>query len=233
MRRILRLIVPLAVLLSLPHQRAAAQAVVDEGTFRLFLRGSEAGSETFSIRQSGVGESVVTVAQGRIVMDTAGVEELTTSLEVQGPVLRPSGYQVSLRGAEQRRIAGRMLGGRFSAKIVSPAGEMMREYIASEGAILVDEGVAHHYYFLPRRGETAEFDVPLLIPRQNRQVSAHVTLVGSETVRIGDRSIPARHFRIVPSGAGARDVWVDEQGRVLRVEIPDRGYVAERVAAPS
>ena len=223
-----------AALLLLAAAPAGAQTVLlDEGTFRLFVDGQEVGTETFSIRQSGSGEHALTVAQGRIVIDTVGGEELTTSLEVQGQVLRPSGYQVNVRGAEPQRMAGRMLGGRFSARIASPAGEMMREYIASEGAVLVDEVVAHHYYFLPRRGEVTEFQVPLLIPRQSRQVSARVTLIGTEPLRMGDVTVEARHFRIEPAGSTTRDVWLDDQGRVLRLEIAERSYRAERLAAPN
>jgi hypothetical protein len=58
---------------------------------------------------------------------------------------------VKVEGAESQQIAGRVVGGRFSAKIISPAGEQMREYLASDGAIVADEGVAHHYYFLARQ----------------------------------------------------------------------------------
>jgi len=34
------------------------------------------------------------------------------------------------------------------------------------------------------------------------------------------------------AAGGERHVWVDAQGRVLKVEVPARNFVATRVAAP-
>jgi hypothetical protein len=37
---------------------------------------------------------------------------------------------------------------------------------------------------------------------------------------------------VQPDGGEARHVWVDTLGRVIRVEIPDRNYVALRTELP-
>jgi hypothetical protein len=212
---------------------ATQTVTLDEGSFRLFLGGSEVGTETFTVRQNGTGASAVIIAQGRTVLTGArGGEEVTASLEVGGTTLRPAAYQVTVQGAEPQRIAGRVVGGRFSARIVSPAGEAMREYLAGEGAIVVDEGVAHHYYFLARRLDGAAVSVPLIIPRQNRQVSAQVTPRGEETIAVDGRNVQARRFNVAPAGLPVRHLWVDAQGRVLRVDIPDTGFRAVRAALP-
>ena len=52
-------------------------------------------------------------------------------------------------------------------------------------------------------------------------------LVGEEEVRVGTNLIQGRHFRL-EGGEASRDLWFDAQGRILRVEIPSRGYTAER-----
>ncbi|MBI4546006.1 MAG: hypothetical protein HY703_12470 [Gemmatimonadetes bacterium] len=213
----------------------AAQTVsLDEGAFRLSVHGKPAGTESFSIRRNGSGALASVIAQGRIVLDTAAAgEEITALLEVAGPALRPSAYQVKLDGAESRRIAGRVVGGRFSAKILSPAGEMMREYLASDGAVLVDEGVAHHYYFLAQRlGDGKAQRVPLLIPRQSRQVMAQVTSRSVGPLDLEGSAVEARHLVIdLPDGV-THHVWVDRAGRVLRLEIPARAYRAVRTTPP-
>jgi hypothetical protein len=98
--------------------------------------------------------------------------------------------------------------------------------------VLADDGVAHHYYFLARRLEAGAARVPVIIPRQNRQVIAQVTLVGTERVSIAGEAIDARKVSVVPTGTPERFVWIDAQGRVLRVEIPSTGFLATRVAAP-
>lgn len=232
-RSTLALLAAILASASLPAASIAQTVSLDEGAFRIIMGGREVGRETFSIRQSGTGAGAVIIAQGRVVLDTiGGAAELSPSLEVVGASLRPAAYQVEVRGPDAQRIAGRLVGGRFSARIVSAAGEQMREYLASDGAVLLDETIAHHYYFLARRLDGAPFRVPVIIPRQSRQVSAGVTPRGSENIVIGGERVQARRMSVEPASGAVRHVWVDSQGRVLRVEIPARGYVAERTAVP-
>ena len=108
----------------------------------------------------------------------------------------------------------------------------MREYLASEGAIVVDQGVAHHHFFLANRDLTSPVEVALIIPRLNRQVTATVSLLGAETIRIGQDDVASRRLRITTEAGAERSVWVDSAGRVLRVEVPATGYLAERTAVP-
>jgi len=213
---------------------ARSQAVsLDEGVFRIELGGREAGRETFSIRQSGTGGDAVIIAQGRIVLDgERGREEVATSLEVSAEGLRPRAYQATVRDTEPLRIAARIAGGRVSARVMSPAGEMMREYLASEGAVLMDEGVAHHAYFLARRIESGAARIPILVPRRSRQVSAVVRVSGPEPVEVAGERLEARRIEVESAGGELVRVWADPQGRVLRVEVPARGYVASRTAPP-
>lgn len=215
-------------------QQAGAQTIViDEGGFKLLLHGQEVGTETFYIRQNGTGENAVIIAAGKVVMDTArGSQTLNAQLEMSGSGLRPAAYQVQVEGANAERISGKVVSGRFSARIISSAGEQMREYLASDGAVVADEGVAHHYYFLAQRLGTESARVPMIIPRQSRQMTATVSQRGSESVSIAGARVPGRHLVITVPGGPERHVWVDSQGRVLRFEIPSRNFVAERIAAP-
>jgi hypothetical protein len=54
------------------------------------------------------------------------------------------------------------------------------------------------------------------------------SLVGEEEIRVGGILVQnARRFHLA-GGEHPRDVWFDDQGRVLRLEVPSLGYVAER-----
>jgi hypothetical protein len=108
----------------------------------------------------------------------------------------------------------------------------MREYLAGEGAVLADEGVAHHYYFMARRAEAGATRIPVIIPRQSRQVSAQVSIGGPEKVTVGGASLDARRMSVTPAGGQERIIWIDAQGRVLRMEIPASGFSATRAEAP-
>jgi hypothetical protein len=102
--------------------------------------------------------------------------------------------------------------------------------VASDGATVVDEGIAHHYYFLARR--TRSGTVPILIPRENRQVMAQVADAGEDLLSIRGTQVTLYHLIVTPIGGGPRHIWTDALGRVIRVEIPDQNYVATRTELP-
>jgi hypothetical protein len=211
----------------------AQTVTLDEGTFKLRIGGQEVGTETFNIRQNGSGESAVVIAVGKVVLDAgSGAQEINAQLSMKGPALKTSAYQVTIEGANASKISGMVVGGRFSARIMSSAGEQMREYMASEGAVVADDNLAHHYYFLAQRVGSESARVQVLVPRQSKQYMASVASRGSEAVSVGGTSVQGRHLVVTMPGAGERHVWVDDQGRVLRVEVPDQKYTAERQAAP-
>jgi len=210
-----------------------AQGLLDHGSFRLTLAGQEVGTETFTIRQDGTGAAAVTVAQATVALDTGRVaQELTSWLRLSPLAARTAEYRLNVQGSAQQQITGTIAGGRFSARIVSPAGEMMREYLASNDAVVVDDGLVHQYYFLAQRAGSATTRVPLLIPRESRQVLATVAAGGSEPIEIGGHRVDARLLRVSGAGLPERQLWVDARGRVLRLAIPSRGFVATRTALP-
>lgn len=211
----------------------AQTTTLDEGSFRISIGGKEVGTETFSIRQNGTGEGAVIIAVGRVVLDAdQGPQELSSELQVGGRSLRPAAYEVRVQGSDAERITGRVVGGRFSAQIISPAGESMREYLAGDGAVLADDGVAHHYYFLARRLQGSSARIPMIIPRQSRQVIAQVKVTGTEEISVGGTTIETRRISITPGASQERIVWVDPEGRVVRMEIPASGFVAVRTNTP-
>lgn len=203
----------------------------DSGTFQVQVGGRDAGTEEFTIRQSGGGSGAEVVATGRVnLVIPTGTVELSTRLQTSGFQAEPVAYEVTVGGTAPRKIVGSIGGGRFSARIATPSGEQMREFVASSGATVLDDGVAHHYYFLARRMRSGS--VPVIIPRENRQVMATVRDAGPENVTIGEALVPLYHLEIQPEGGDLRHVWLDDLGRVIRVEIPSRGYVAVRTELP-
>ncbi len=223
----------LGLVLAVAPAQLRAQGVLDHGTFRLTLAGQEVGTETFTIRQDGTGPGAITIAQGTVALDTGRVaQELTSWLRLSPVAARTAEYRLNVQGSSQQQITGTIAGGRFSARIVSPAGEMMREYLASDGAVVVDDGLVHQYYFLAQRAGSATTRVPLLIPRESRQVLGTVTAAGNEPIEIAGRRVDARLLRISASGLPERQLWIDAQGRVLRLAVPSRGFVATRTAVP-
>lgn len=207
----------------------AQTVTLDEGTFRLSVRGTPVGTETFAIRRSGEGTAATTAAQGRIALDSG--EQTRSLLQFEGSRLRPTAYQIEVTGPARQSIAAQAAGNRFRATIVSTAGEQMREYLASEGAVILDDGVAHQHFFLVS-ATGGNGSIPIIIPRQSRQVTARVSDLGADRITVGGQAVDARRLRVEPQGLPARFVWVDAQDRVLRLHIPDEEYLAERAALP-
>ena len=85
--------------------------------------------------------------------------------------------------------------------------------------------VAHHYYFVRdlQEGESA----PIIVPRDRREGTISTGSIVEEELRLGRNRVAARRVSFMDDASEHR-VWFDRQGRVLRVEIPDLGYVATR-----
>jgi hypothetical protein len=98
-------------------------------------------------------------------------------------------------------------------------------------ATLLDTGVAHQYYFIAQRFPSGGGSVPILVPQAGRQYDLNVTEVGSETIVIGGVSLRSRRLRL-EGNQETREIWLDSQGRVLKVEHPGGGYSALRETAP-
>lgn len=212
----------------------AQNVTLDEGTFRITIGGRDVGRETFSIRQSGPAASATINARGNVIIDTTGVpEELTSVLQLTGAGLQPTAYNLrATRNQREEQIAGRIVAGRFIAKIVSPTGEELREYLASDRAVLIDRGIVHQYYFLARRMQGESMRVPVIIPRRGQQVTATVQLRGEEEIAVGGQRITARHLVVQTTGGEETHLWVDERARVLRLEIPAARLTASRTSPP-
>lgn len=206
--------------------------VLDEGSFRVSTGGREVGMETFVIRQNGSGPTSTISATGRLVLEDAdGTQRSTTQLQTTG-ALRPTDYQLQVDGDSPFRVVGQLRSNRFTAQFSSPTGERMREYLAGEGTVLVDEDMAHHYYFLIQRAAGQTTQVPLIVPRADRQITAQVAPAGRSAIQIDGRSVTADRYAVRIAGEPDRTVWVDDRGLVLRVEVPARGYTADRTSLP-
>jgi hypothetical protein len=226
--RILTTLLSLSTLSATP---LAAQGTVDQGTFRVYVEDREVGTETFTISQTGTGASAVTLASGQVDLRLpSGSLKLAPRLRAQGVAFDPVQYQVDVSGDQPQRIVGNIGSGRVSARIVNASGEQLREYVATSGAVVLEDGVAHHYFFLAQRLHSGT--IPVIVPRDSRQVMATVTNRGEETVQVDGH--PARLFHLVvqPAGGVQTDVWVDALNRVIRVQIPARQYLAVRTELP-
>lgn len=220
---------PAALILSLallPAPGPAQSVVVDQGTFTVTVGGRDAGSETFTIRRAGLGNEATIIAHGVVQVNLEdGSRELRPMLQALPPAGVATGYQLKISGVETTQLNMTLAGRRYVSILRSERGEEEREFLAREDTRVLETWVAHHYYFL--RGMREGEGTWIIEPRPRRQLRLEVTGVADDAVTVAGSRVPAR--RVTFQGdQGTRQVWFDDQGRVLRLEIPHLGYVAQR-----
>jgi hypothetical protein len=215
----------LLFLSSLPAAaRAQSSAIVDEGTFVVTRNGTVVGRESFRIARTPGPNGQVLVCTGQSAIGDTRVTSRLATDSAGGPV----GYQanISLRGTQTMRLKGVGRPGRFSVLMQTQTGESAKDYLLSNGALLLDDDVFHQFYFVPRL--TSHANIIAIDPRGSSQTTYTLADRGSESVTIGRQSVQARHYALVSSSGGTQDVWVDGAGRLLKVALPEKGLVAVR-----
>jgi hypothetical protein len=202
---------------------------VDEGAFRIAINGEIVGREDFSIRRVGVGEAARIILRATVELDLPeGRRNLVPAMRAGGGDVGVMDYQMKISGSQVSEVYVSRSGSRFLAKVISARGEDVREFRAGPGSVLMDRHVAHqHHLLLPFLDGPDAVSLTVLAPEEGQQFRMTLSSVGEEEVRVGTELVRGRHFRLEGED-GSRDIWFDEQGRILRVENANRGYVAER-----
>jgi hypothetical protein len=191
------------------------------------MQGREVGTETFRIQRSGMGDDARIVAVGNITIETSS-GRITMSPNIRAaPDLTPRAFTNEITGAREAQVSGVLEGNRFVTRVRSPAGEAQREFRAGEGTVVLEQDVAYLYYFLARLVEQEGGTLTAIVPSTGDQQRLQVASAPVEPFQLGREQLQVRHVRL-EGGERLHEVWLDDQGRVLRVEIPSRGYRAER-----
>lgn len=214
-----------ALLLALPAVAPAQRPVIDEGTLLVSRNGARAGRESFRIQAAENGRFLT--ATGQSVL---GDVRITPALSVDSATGTPMLYRVEARtGGSSERLQATGRPGRLSAAFHRAGGESAKEYVLSGHVVVLDEDLYHQYALLPLLGWTGR--VTVIVPRQGSQQAGTLSDRGSSTVRVDGKDVAARHLVLEVDG-GPRDIWVDSQGRLLRVAIRSLGVDAVREEVP-
>lgn len=212
-----------------PAPVLAQTVVLDEGEFTIFVEGQRAGTESFAIRRNGTGPEAIVIAEGIVtIRGPAGPSQMRPILQARAD-LAPVQYLNQLEGQEVSDVQIRSQGQHFIAAIRSSEGERERELRAREGTVILDLRVAHHYFFVAARTERVGGAIPVVEPQSGRQLRLEVAAVDDVSITIAGASVPARRVRL-GTGDQIRDVWFDDLGRVLQVDIPEAAYRAVRTS---
>lgn len=222
----MRLLARSALLLLTAATAASAQVTtVDRGTFTILRDGASVGREEFEIRTLPGIDGASVEARATVTLDGRAIHP-TLSARPSGA---PLAYRVEVRRGSEvvERATGQTSGGRLRVDAQSAGGRSAREFPAGDGLVVLDDAVFHQYYFVARPGV-----VTAVAPRRNVQQALRVSAAGSDRLTIGGRDVAATRYTIADPAGAARTLWVDGEGRVLKVVVPSLGLTAERDEAP-
>lgn len=208
----------------LPAQSARE---IDSGRFRIRGSGGSVATEVFAIRREP--SAVKSVARLTVGSDTAVLAERITEARLQtNRAYEPVLFELQVQRGTSIDLVGVRSGSRFRVRTRSPDGERWKEFLVPSGLVVLPDGFAHFHHFLFRQHEEDEARLTALAPADGTRQPVRFLGSRPDTVRAGGGRVPATRWE-VSVGGERRLIWRSEDGRVLRVEIPDRGWVAERM----
>lgn len=208
--------------------RGQQSAVVDEGTFTITRNGAPVGREAFRIVRAPAPGGQVFLASGTTVIGERRVQPRLGTDSMGVPVSYRA--EVTEKGAVVQLLRGTGRPGRFGVvSRLANGSESAREYVLTNGALLLDENIFHQFYFIPLA--VSHSRAAVIVPGTGTQQQFTIATHGVEPVEIAGTRVPGRRYSITGE-KGGRDVWVDQRGRLLKVSIPEQGLVALRDDPP-
>lgn len=197
---------------------------ITSGQFEIQVDDRRVGTETFAVRR----EDGVLRAAGRIVLDggASGLTPMDVRMQMNSN-FRPNSYALRARQGEVQGVDGVWSGDRLRLHISSDQGERWKEFLTPGPVAILEHGVAHHYYLLFRQlsANPGGAQLTVIIPSRNRQATARVQGGGSETLRVAGEQRRAVRWEVEVDDT-RHVVWLDGDGRVLRVAVPSENRVA-------
>ncbi|MGW8281881.1 MAG: hypothetical protein ACWGON_01165 [Gemmatimonadota bacterium] len=209
--------------------------MIDKGLFEIRIGGVRRGQESFAIRRQG--EEYMAVGRTSFEGEEIWLLSAEVGLRTDARFV-PVRYEFrTLQRPSSTTIAVRT-GSRIRVTTSNQDGERMTELVADRELVLIQTGVAHHYWFLIKRfgkaaaglGGTVDALAPDAVKRSAIRLEA-VTDVDLALPGGPVREATRYDMRI---GDTVHIVWVERAtGHILRAEIPERAWVAVRVFEPT
>jgi hypothetical protein len=224
----------LMCLASLPLPTIAfAQAVVlDEGSFVVEIDNRTIGTETFRIRQSSLSENAQTIAQGTLEFTNKDSTQIVQSvLGAVGIDMSLDAYQVKRSGSNSIQVRLQRRGNRIVSETKSGIGITERDYRRSSSrtpTVVLDNLFAHQYFFLTPHQKPGDSRISIIYPQSGKQENAILRMASVEPITSGGTTVQAQHLQLIISNGDIHEIWLDNQNRVLKIEVPKNNYIAVR-----
>lgn len=221
------MIVVLALLLQAP----SPGGIIDQGTFVIRADTEEVGRESFRVLERHAGDST-----SGWLLDASARWTGTGRPVVYAPVIevgrdsmtRGLSFLVT-GGPTPLRISGQPGRGRFTLRYASPGVERARELPGDPALVVIDDSVFTPWMLVAWRARSTPDSLSVVFPRSAQRARVAVQDQGVESTTLNRDQTTLRHVLISGAPAGPVHLWLDSAGRLMKIELPDRKLVAERL----
>ena len=221
-----------AYLFALALFQAGAGTTMDEGVLVVRVDTLEVARESFRLSHGRLsrGEPGWTLATTIRYDRARPVIVLAPILEVNSDTM-PATLQYDVADPRQpSRILGELGRGRFTVRLVARATERAREFPTGQRAVVLDDSVFAPYVFAAWRASSDPALLTAIFPRGLRRQAVQIRDLGLASTTLNRDPARLRHITVGTEGQDAVSLWLDEAGRLMKVEIPSRHLSAERLA---
>ena len=218
-------------LVALALLQAGPGTPVDEGVLVVRVDTVEVARESFRLThgrlsRGGPGWTLATTIRydrARPVIVLAPILEVNTDT-------MPATLQYDVADPRQpSRILGELGRGRFTVRLVARATERAREFPTGQRAAVLDDSVFALYVFAAWRATSEPFMLTAIFPRGLRREVVQIKDLGLASTTLNRDPARLRHVTLGAEGQEIVHVWLDENSRLMKVEIPSRRLTAERL----
>src|SRR5712671_3578257 len=219
-------------LLVLALLQAGAGSPVDEGVLVIRVDTVEVARESFRLSHGRLSRGDIgwTLATTVRYDRARPVIVLSPILEVNSDTM-PSTLQYDVADPRQpSRILGELGRGRFTVRLVARATERAREFPTGQRAVVLDDSVFGLYVFAAWRAASTSVSLTAIFPRGLRREVVQVRDLGPASTTLNRDPARLRHITLDIEGQDTVNLWLDDSGRLMKVEIPSRRLTIERLA---
>jgi hypothetical protein len=205
--------------------------VIDQGVLVVRRDSQEIARETFHLLERRPGDST----SGWLLDANArwagpGFSTVLAPVVELAPDTAPVAlaYDVTANGKSQH-ITGQPGPGRFTLRYLSPGMERARELAAGPLIVIADDSVFSLYLLAAWRAAAGPRQVTAIFPRTSSRFTLTVIDEGVEATTLNRDPATLHHILITGDPIGPVHVWLDTQGRLMKVEVPDQSLRAERL----
>lgn len=207
---------------------ALLQAPVAQGVLVVREDTVEIARETFRLTSSPSRGDTSSTLSTTIRYDRSRPIVVLNPVLVIGGDSLPRTLQYDVADARGRRTVLAQFGrGRVTVREVSPGVERAREYHAAGRTVILDDSVFALYVVAAWFAAPTPVSVTAIFPRQGRRETLTVQDDGVLATTVNRDPARLRRVTIVGGASGTVHVWMDDDGRPLKVEIPGRRVLAE------